>query len=62
MPSRCFERGLRDFDLHRVAKASTELVRTGVLQFSHELERSNTVRILRYIFRHIEEWRRNHQP
>ena len=52
--------GLRDFDLHRVAKASTELVRAGVLQSSHGIELSNTVGILRHIFRHIETWERSH--
>jgi hypothetical protein len=35
--------GLRDFDLQSLAKASTELVRTGVLQSSHGIELSNTV-------------------
>jgi len=53
--------GLRDFDLQRVARASTELVRTGVLQSSHGIELSNTVGILRHIFRHIEEWEGDHQ-
>jgi len=52
--------GLRDFDLQRVAKASTELVRAGVLESSHGIELSNTVGILRHIFRHIEEWERHH--
>jgi len=50
--------GLRDFDLKRVAKASTELVRTGVLQSSHGIELSNTVGILRHIFHDVEEWER----
>ena len=52
--------GLRDFDLQRVAKASTELVRTGVLQSSHGIELSNTVGILRHIFHDVEEWERQH--
>ena len=52
--------GLRDFDLQRVAKASTELVRTGVLQSSHGIELSNTVGILRHIFHDVEEWERRH--
>src|ERR1700730_17782772 len=30
--------GLRDFDLQRVARASTELVRTGVLTANHGIE------------------------
>ena len=50
--------GLRDFDLARVAKASTELVRTGVLQQSHGMELSNTVGFLRHIFHDVEEWER----
>lgn len=52
--------GLRDFDLQRVAKASSELVRTGVLQSSHGIELSNTVGILRHIFHHIDYWEREH--
>lgn len=52
--------GLRDFDLHRIARASTELVRAGVLESNHGIELSNTVGILRHIFRHIEEWERRH--
>jgi hypothetical protein len=52
--------GLRDFDLHRVARASTELVRAGVLESNHGIELSNTVGILRHIFRDIEEWERSH--
>jgi hypothetical protein len=52
--------GLRDFDLHRVAKASTELVRTGVLESNHGIELSNTVGILRHIFRDIQEWEHRH--
>jgi len=52
--------GLRDFDLQRVAKASSELVRTGVLQSSHGIELSNTVGILRHIFHDLEEWERSH--
>jgi hypothetical protein len=51
--------GLRDFDLHRVARASTELVRTGVLTANHGIELSNTVGILRHIFHDIEDWERN---
>jgi hypothetical protein len=35
--------GLRDFDLHGVATATTELVRTGVLTANHGIELSNTV-------------------
>jgi hypothetical protein len=35
--------GLRDFDLQRVARASTELVRTEVLAANHGIELSNTV-------------------
>ncbi len=52
--------GLRDFDLHRVARASTELVRTGVLESNHGMELANTVGILRHIFHDIEEWERRH--
>jgi hypothetical protein len=52
--------GLRDFDLPRVARASTELVRTGVLATNHGIELSNTVGILRHIFHDIEEWEQNH--
>jgi hypothetical protein len=52
--------GLRNFDLHRVARASTELVRAGVLESNHRIELSNTVGILRHIFRDIEEWERTH--
>jgi hypothetical protein len=52
--------GLRDFDLQRVAKASTELVRTGVLTSNHGIELSNTVGILRHIFRDLEERERTH--
>jgi hypothetical protein len=52
--------GLRDFDLQRVAKASTELVRAGVLESNHGIELSNTVGIIRHIFRDIEEWERRH--
>ena len=51
---------LRDFDLQRVARASTELVRTGVLESNHGIEFSNTVGILRHIFRHIEQWEHRH--
>ena len=50
--------GLRDFDLQRVAKASTALVRTGVLAANHGIELSNTVGILRHIFHDIEDWER----
>jgi len=53
--------GLRDFDLQRVAKASTKLVRTGVLQSSYGIELSNTVGILRHIFHHIEDWEHGYQ-
>jgi hypothetical protein len=52
--------GLRDFDLQRVARASTELVRTEVLAANHGIELSNTVGILRLIFHDIEEWERQH--
>jgi hypothetical protein len=52
--------GLRDFDLQRVARASTELVRTGVLAANHGIELSNTVGILRHIFHDIEDWERHH--
>ncbi len=53
--------GLRDFDLQSVAKASTELVRTGVLTANHGIELSNTVGILRHIFHDIEQWELDHQ-
>jgi hypothetical protein len=52
--------GLRDFDLQRVAKASSELVRTGVLTANHGIEISNTVGILRHIFHDLEDWERQH--
>jgi hypothetical protein len=52
--------GLRDFDLQRVARASTELVRTGVLTANHGIELSNTVGILRHIFHDIEDWEHHH--
>jgi hypothetical protein len=52
--------GLRDFDLQRVARASTELVTTGVLAANHGIELSNTVGILRHIFHDIEEWELHH--
>ena len=52
--------GLRDFDLQRVARASAELIRTGVLESNHGIELSNTVGILRHIFRDINEWERRH--
>jgi hypothetical protein len=52
--------GLRDLDLQRVARASSELVRTGVLTANHGIELSNTVGILRHIFHNIEDWERRH--
>jgi hypothetical protein len=52
--------GLRDLDLQRVVRASTELVRTGVLESNHGIEISNTVGIRRHFFRAIEEWERRH--
>jgi len=52
--------GLRDFDLPRVAKASTELVRAGVLEESHGIELSKTVGFLRHIFHDVQEWERQH--
>jgi hypothetical protein len=52
--------GLRDFDIQRVARASSELVRTGVLAANHGIELSNTVGILRHIFHDIDDWERQH--
>ena len=53
--------GLRDFDFQRVAKASSELVRTNVLDSSHGIELSKTVGFLRHVFHDVEEWERLHQ-
>jgi len=52
--------GVRDFDLQRVAKASTELVRTGVLEPSHGIELSRTVGFLRHLFHDLADWERQH--
>ena len=52
--------GLRDFHLQRVARGSSELVRTGVLAANHGIELFNTVGILRHIFHDIEGWERQH--
>ena len=39
--------GLRELDFQRLAKASSELVRSGVLESSHGIELSKTVGFLR---------------
>ena len=40
--------GLRELDFQRLAKASSELVRSGVLESSHGIELSKTVGFLRH--------------
>ena len=52
--------GLREFDFTRLAKASSELVRSGVLESSHGIELSKTVGFLRHVFHDIEAWEREH--
>jgi len=52
--------GLREFDFQRLAKASSELVRSGVLESSHGIELSKTVGFLRHVFHDVEEWEREH--
>ena len=52
--------GLREFDFHRLAKASSELVRSRVLESSHGIELSKTVGFLRHVFHDVEEWEREH--
>ncbi len=52
--------GLRELDFPRLAKASSELVRTGVLESSHGIELSNTVGFLRHVFHDVEDWERLH--
>jgi hypothetical protein len=52
--------GLRELDFQRLAKASSELVRSGVLESSHGIELSKTVGFLRHVFHDVEEWEREH--
>jgi hypothetical protein len=52
--------GLRELDFHRLAKASSELVRSGVLESSHGIELSKTVGFLRHVLHDVEEWEREH--
>jgi hypothetical protein len=52
--------GFREFDFHRLAKASSELVRSGVLESSHGIELSKTVGFLRHVFHDLEDWDREH--
>jgi hypothetical protein len=52
--------GLRELDFPRLAKASSELVRSGVLESSHGIELSKTVGFLRHVFHDVEEWEREH--
>jgi hypothetical protein len=52
--------GLRELDFQRLAKASSELVRSGVLESSHGIELSKTVGFLRHVFHDLEEWERKH--
>jgi len=53
--------GLSEFDFQRLAKASSELVRSGVLETSH---RDRTFQaglgFLRHLFHDVEEWEREH--
>ncbi|MBV8134456.1 MAG: hypothetical protein JO121_02275 [Deltaproteobacteria bacterium] len=52
--------GLRELDFQRLARASSELVRSGVLESSHGIELSKTVGFLRHVLHDVEEWEREH--
>ena len=52
--------GLMHIDFQRLAKASSLLVRAGVLEPSHGIELSKTVGFLRHVFHDIEDWEHEH--
>jgi len=52
--------GLMQLDFQRLARASSLLVRAGVLEPSHGIELSKTVGFLRHLFHHVEDWEHEH--
>jgi hypothetical protein len=52
--------GLKELDFKRLARASSLLVRAGVLEPSHGIELSKTAGFLRHVFHEVKDWEIGH--